>query len=63
MADKAQAVADTLLGGGPTPHHLRHRRHAAEVVAEDDTHQAVPDAIDKDEVHVVPVEQMFEKQP
>ena len=61
VADKGQAVADTLLSGGPTPIVYDTAGTPPETVAEDDIIKRFPIAIDKADVHVVPVEQMFEK--
>jgi len=61
VADKGQALADTLLSGGPTPIVYDTAGTPPETVAEDDIIKRFPIAIDKADVRVVPVEQMFEK--
>jgi zinc protease len=61
VADKAQAVADTLLSGAPTGITYDTAGTPAEVVAEDDLIKRLPLPIEKADVHVVPVDQMFEK--
>jgi zinc protease len=61
VADKGQAVADTLLAGGPTPIIYDTAGTPPEIVAEDDIIKRFPIAVDKADVRVVPVEQMFEK--
>jgi zinc protease len=61
VADKGQAVADTLLAGGPTPIIYDTAGTPPEIVAEDDIIKRFPIALDKADVRVVPVEQMFEK--
>jgi zinc protease len=61
VAEKAQAVADTLLAGGPTPIVYDTAGTPPEIVSEDDIIKRFPVAFDKTDVRVVPVEQMFEK--
>ena len=61
VADKAQAVADTLASGAPTGISYDTAGTPADVVAEDDLIKRFVLPIDKENVHVVPVEQMFEK--
>jgi zinc protease len=61
VADKGQAVADTLVSGGPTGITYDTAGTPPEVVAEDDLIKRFPIPIEKDHVTVVPVEKMFEK--
>ena len=58
---RAQAVADKLVSGAPTPHHLRHAGTPPEIVAEDKLIERFPVPIEKENVKVVPVDKMFEK--
>jgi zinc protease len=61
VADKAQTVADTLTSGAPTGITYDTAGTPPEVVAEDDLIKRFVLPIDKADVRVVPVEQMFEK--
>ena len=61
VADKAQVVADTLTDGGPTGITYDTAGTPPEVVAEDDLIKRFPLPIEKADVRVVPVDQMFEK--
>ena len=61
VADKAQAVADTLASGAPTGISYDTAGTPADVVAEDDLIKRFVVPVDKENVHVVPVDQMFEK--
>jgi zinc protease len=61
VTDKGQSVADTLLGGGPTGITYDTAGTPPEVVAEDDMIKRFPIPLEKDNVRVVPVDQMFEK--
>ena len=61
VADKAQVVADTLTDGGPTGITYDTAGTPADVVAEDDLIKRFPLPIEKADVRVVPVDQMFEK--
>ena len=61
VADKAQGVADTLTSGGPTGITYDTAGTPPEVVAEDDLIKRFPLPIEKENVRVVPVDQMFEK--
>jgi zinc protease len=60
-ANSGQAVADTLVSGGPTGITYDTAGTPPEVVAEDDLIKRFPIPIEKDHVTVVPVEKMFEK--
>ena len=57
----AGSVADTLLSGAPTPIIYDTAGTPPEIVAEDDIIKRFPVPIDKENVRVVPVDQMFEK--
>jgi len=61
VADKAQAVADTLASGAPTGISYDTAGTPADVVAEDDLIKRFVVPVDKENVHVVPVDKMFEK--
>ena len=61
VTDKGQALADTLMSGGPTGITYDTAGTPPEVVAEDDLIKRFPLPIEKDNVSVVPVEKMFEK--
>jgi len=61
VADKAQLVADTLTDGGPTGITYDTAGTPPDVVAEDDLIKRFPLPIEKADVRVVPVDQMFEK--
>ena len=61
VADKAKTVADTLASGAPTGISYDTAGTPPDVIAEDDLIKRFVVPIDKDNVHVVPVEQMFEK--
>jgi zinc protease len=61
VADKGQAVADTLMSGGPTGITYDTAGTPADVVAEDDLIKRFPLSFEKENVRVVPVDQMFEK--
>ena len=61
VADKAQVVADTLTDGGPTGITYDTAGTPPDVVAEDDLIKRFPLPIEKADVRVVPVDQMFEK--
>ena len=61
VADKAKTVADTLASGAPTGISYDTAGTPADVVAEDDLIKRFVVPVDKENVHVVPVDQMFEK--
>ena len=61
VADKAQVVADTLTDGGPTGIAYDTAGTPPDVVAEDNLIKRFPLPIEKADVRVVPVDQMFEK--
>ncbi|HVV48190.1 MAG TPA: pitrilysin family protein [Polyangia bacterium] len=61
VADHAQALADQLLSGAPTPITYDTAGTAADVLAEDKLIEKFPVPLAKDAVRVVPVDQMFER--
>jgi len=61
VADKAQAVADTLASGAPTGITYDTAGTPPDVVAEDDLIKRFVLPIEKDAISVIPVDQMFEK--
>jgi len=63
VADKGQEVADALLGGGPTGITYDTAGTPQDVVSEDDLIKRFPIPLEKEGVRVIPVDQMFEKQP
>lgn len=60
VAEKGQAVADALVSGAPTPITYDTKGTPPEIEAEDKVIEKLPVAIEKANVRVVPVEQMFE---
>jgi zinc protease len=61
VADHAQALADKLVSGEPTPITYDTAGTPAEILAEDKIIEKFPVSLNKDAVRVVPVEQMFER--
>jgi zinc protease len=60
VAEKGQAVADKLISGEPTPITYDTKGTAPEIEAEDKVIQRFALPIKKENVRVVPVDQMFE---
>src|SRR5450432_4708470 len=63
VADKAQALADKLASDVPTPITYDTAGTPPEILAEDKFIEKFPVPLYKNGVHVVPVEQMFERAP
>ena len=63
VADKAQALADKLASDAPTPITYDTAGTPPDILAEDKIIEKFPIPLSKDAVHVVPVEQMFERAP
>ncbi len=63
VADKAQALADKLASDVPTPITYDTAGTSPDILAEDKIIEKFPVPLSKDAVHVVPVEQMFERAP
>lgn len=63
VAEKGQALADQLTSGAPTPIVYDTAGTPEAILAEDEIIKRFPVPLDKESVRVVPVEQMFEKQP
>jgi zinc protease len=63
VADKAQALADKLTSGAPTPITYDTAGTPPDILAEDKIIEKFPIPLSKDAVRVVPVEQMFERAP
>lgn len=63
VADKAQALADKLSSDAPTPVTYDTAGTPPDILAEDKIIEKFPIPLSKDAVHVVPVEQMFERAP
>ena len=63
VADKAQALADTLISAAPTPITYDTAGTSPDILAEDKIIEKFPIPLSKDAVRVVPVEQMFERAP
>jgi zinc protease len=61
VSDKAQAVADTLVNGAPTPITYDTKGTPPEIEAQDDVIARFPLPVSKANLRVVPVDQMFEK--
>jgi len=61
VSDKAQAVADKLVSGEPTPIAYDTRGTPPDIEAQDKLIEKFPVPITKANVRVVPVDQMFEK--
>jgi zinc protease len=61
VSDKAQQVADTLVSGAPTPITYDTSGTPPEILAEDKIIEKFPVPIAKENVRVVPVDQMFER--
>ena len=57
----SQAVADKLVSGAPTPITYDTKGTPAAIEAEDAIIERFPLPVDKADVRVVPVDQMFEK--
>jgi zinc protease len=60
VADNGQAVADKLVSGEPTPITYDTKGTPAAIEAEDKVIEKFPLSIKKENVRVVPVDQMFE---
>jgi zinc protease len=63
VADKAQALADKLASDAPTPITYDTAGTSPDILAEDKIIEKFPIPLSKEAVHVVPVEQMFERAP
>jgi zinc protease len=61
VADHAQALADKLVSGEPTPITYDTAGTPPEILAEDKIIEKFPVPLNKDAVRVVPVDQMFER--
>jgi len=61
VSDKAQALADKLVSGEPTPITYDTAGTAPEILAEDKKIESFPVPIPKDAVRIVPVDQMFDR--
>jgi zinc protease len=61
VSDKAQAVADKLVSGGPTPITYDTKGTPPAIEAQDKLIETFPVPVSKANVRVVPVDQMFEK--
>jgi zinc protease len=63
VGDKAQALADKLASDAPTPITYDTAGTPPDILAEDKIIEKFPIPLSKEAVHVVPVEQMFERAP
>jgi zinc protease len=63
VADHAQALADKLVSGEPTPITYDTAGTAPEILSEDKIIEKFPVPIAKDALRIVPVDQMFERAP
>jgi zinc protease len=61
VSDKGQSVADKLVSGAPTPISYDTKGTPPDIEAQDDVIERFPLPVQKENVRVVPVDQIFEK--